>query len=589
MKRTDIPTSRAGRNLERGEFQKHVREIEKHVVSQAGSCALVVETVVSGWCASAYPALNIGSLRKSIRIASKPQIKEFLLWLSQKPLLEAAYWISSAYSIWVGNEHRKNYAMYFTPPILTNRMLDDLELTGISFATNSFFDPACGGAAFLVPVALRMKTALLACGKTSLEILTHVEKNLVGTDLDPVLCKLSRVFLRVVLAKELIVTGYVLKLRISVGNALKKNKRGRESYDVVVCNPPYRKLSTPELKIYHDDFCDVMQYQPNLYCLFIALCLRLTKKNGIVSLVTPMSFLSGKSFSKLREVLLRDSQILQISVLNKRIGVFLDVEQETALTLLRRSNETVGNDTPVKIFEICEDGNCEEIGNSIFPRGGLCWPIPRDALDVELIALANRSSYRLKDYGYTARIGAFVWNRDVRSTYFTIEEARISSASNPVPLLWASDVDGGETVRFLVNVKRFQEPAFVEIEDINHPSIIKRPAILLQRVTSNDQPQRLVAASVPLNLVKEFGGFIGENHVVILESDENQPIIPPEMMVKLLSSPMIDRNFRCISGATNVSVYELLQLPLPSPIKLTELIVNGFDFEVAVKMAFALP
>ncbi len=586
MKRADIPVSRLGRNLERAEFQKHVRAIGTHVIVKIENCALVAETLVAAWASSVYPKLDIGSVRKSMHFALKPQIQDFLNWLSCKPILESAYWISSAYSIWVGDQHRKSYAMYFTPPVLTNRMLDDLERAGLSFDNNSFFDPACGGAAFLVPIAFRMKTALKASGKTSVEILQHVEQNLRGTDLDPVLCKLSRSFLRMVLANEIISTGYDLKLKISTCDALSRNTKIRAKFDVVVCNPPYRKLSGAEVIQYRENFADVMQNQPNLYCLFISLCLKMTKDDGFVSLVTPMSFLSGKSFSRLRQKLLHDSQIQQISVVDKRTEVFLGVEQETVLTLLKRSGKIKKAAKPTRIVEICEDGHGKEIGESILPDDGRSWAIPREGFDVELIALASRSSYRLKDFGYTARIGAFVWNRDMRKTYFTVEEARAKSAVNPVPLLWASDVNNGAHACFIPGMKRLHEPAFVDIADANHPSIIKRPAALLQRVTSNDQPQRLIAASVPPCIMDEFGGFIGENHVVILEANDHNPVVSPEALVRLLSSPLIDRNFRCLSGATNVSIYELLQLPLPSPRKLAEFISEGLLFEDAVRNAY---
>jgi len=107
-------------------------------------------------------------------------------------------------------------------------------------------------------------------------------------------------------------------------------------------------------------------------------------------------------------------------------------------------------------------------------------------------------------------------------------------------------------------------------------------------VTSNEQPRRLVAAAVSPSVFETYGGFIGENHVVIIESVSDQPVIPPAELAKLLSTHVIDRYFRCISGATNVSAFELNQLALPDPKALREATANGRNMDDAVRRVFGL-
>lgn len=584
-------SKRQSRNQERAEFYKHVRGIASNVITDDLDCAAVAETLVVCWSKIVCPCLHPGELIYLSQVASNGYILAFIAWLETKEILDSAYWISSAYSIWVGGKYRKSYAMYFTPPVLTTRMLDDLEIAGASFAENSFYDPACGGAAFLAPIARRMKNSLYTLGRAPLEVLKHIELNLFGTDLDPVLCRMSKCFLRMVLADEIISENYEPTLHISCADSLVALSSVYGKIDVVVCNPPYRKLTTNEIFLYRDNFSPVMQNQPNLYCLFISLCLELAKESGVVSLITPMSFLSGKSFSKLRHFLLTRSQILRIGVVSERNGVFINVEQETALTLLRRTQDNTIIPSNVEISVICENnGNCV-IGKSVLPQGGLTWPIPRRAEDVAILADAFASPFRIADYGYIVRIGAFVWNRDKRPTYFTLQQTLDASAKHAIPLLWSRDIESGGTVQFLNHIKYDDEPAFVDISDAGHRSIVRNPAVVLQRVTSNDQSRRLVAARVPTDITERFGGFIGENHVVILEADVPMPAVSTDTLVKLLSSTPIDRNFRCISGATNVSIFELAQLPLPSPMHLSKFLTDGMGIDEAVNAAFkcALP
>lgn len=119
----------------------------------------------------------------------------------------------------------------------------------------------------------------------------------------------------------------------------------------------------------------------------------------------------------------------------------------------------------------------------------------------------------------------------------------------------------------------------------DHRSVVRRPSVLLQRVTSNDQPRRLVAAAVPLALIETYGGFVGENHTVILEQVHPEPALAPEELAQLLATPTVDRYFRCISGATNVSIFELGQLRLPDPGRLRNLLARGCDMPSAARKA----
>ncbi|MFP3648071.1 N-6 DNA methylase, partial [Paraburkholderia sp. SIMBA_054] len=116
----------------------------------------------------------------------------FVVVLRQLGFLEATYWLSSAYAKLADESYRKNLAMYFTPVSLTKGLLDDLADQGVDFGSQSFFDPACGGAAFLAPIALRMRAALVGKRITALRLLKHVEEHLYGTDLDKTLCELSK-------------------------------------------------------------------------------------------------------------------------------------------------------------------------------------------------------------------------------------------------------------------------------------------------------------------------------------------------------------------------------------------------------------
>ncbi len=548
----------------------------------------LVGTVLRLWCKTAYPALPKPSLPYSKTLAGEPQVTAYVTMLCGLDFLEATYWLSSAYAMLADEGYRKRLAMFFTPPSLTEGLLDDLTKQGADFSRESFMDPACGGAAFLAPIAQRMRALLRAKGSPTLRILQHIETHLYGYDLDKTLCALSKHFLCMALHEEIQDTGYVPSFNVQVADSLARSTARFGTVDVVVCNPPYRKMTSQELEPLRARYADVIEAQPNLYCLFICLCVRLLREGGRAALVTPTSFLSGQHFGRLRQFLIRHTDIEHIGMVSDRQGVFIDVEQETALTVLRRRAEEERTQLRANVSVVSGSGEYAPVGECTLPNAGAVWPIPRSIGDVALLKTATHSPFRLSDYGYRVRIGSYVWNRDKRPKFDSLQDARRAKARTAMPLMWSRDITPGGIVRLEATSSFAGEHRFVDLGDRKHTSVIVSPCVVMQRVTSNDQPRRLVVAAVSPGVFETYGGFIGENHVVIIEATAVTPALSPTKLAKLLGAHVIERYFRCISGATNVSAFELNQLALPDPKTLRAGIADGKSMDEAARHAFGL-
>ncbi len=79
---------------------------------------------------------------------------------AQLPIEQACYQLSATYTVLVPAGTRSALGMYYTPPALTDRLLDMAAEAGINWKAARVLDPACGGGAFLFPVALKMLDAL---------------------------------------------------------------------------------------------------------------------------------------------------------------------------------------------------------------------------------------------------------------------------------------------------------------------------------------------------------------------------------------------------------------------------------------------
>lgn len=566
-------------------FYRLVRALRAAMLKGRYPIDAVIGSALAAWCKESFPGLRPARLPRTAAIRKDATVRAFVDFVKSHELLEATYWFSSAYAQLLGDQVRKESAMFFTPPSLTRGLLDDLADSGVDFTKRRFCDPACGGAAFLVPIALRMRDDLRSRKLPARRIIGHVQEHLLGFEQDSILCELSRQFLKMVLHDETKACGVPLHPHVVQGDSLRETVDLFGTLDVVVCNPPFRKMAASEVTGYAEEFEDVIEGQPNLYALFIALCVRLLARGGTCALVTPTSFLSGQNFSQLRKFLLSQTTIRHIGMVSQRVRVFIDVEQETALTIARRESNGHSPAAEADVSVVSRDGAYTAVGKCLLPNSGAAWPIPRTEDDVALLKGAAVTSATLVDYGYVARVGAFVWNRDTRETYLSAKEVARAREKRAVPLLWSSDIGPNGKLKFSGESKTNNEGRFVNLGAKDHRSVVRNPSVLLQRVTSNDQPLRLIAAPISKAFIDEHGGFVGENHTVILEQTDPRAALSPRQMAALLGTPTVDRYFRCISGATNVSVFELNQLRLPDPVRLKKLLAETGDMAHAVSLA----
>lgn len=137
--------------LSKQSMSRCVRALGQVIEKHGCDAPTLVGTVLRLWCKTTFPALPKPSLPYSKALAAEPQLPAFVVILRQLSFLEATYWLSSSYAMLADKDYRKKLAMFFTPASLTEGLLDDLVEQGVDFGSQSFMDPACGGAAFLGP------------------------------------------------------------------------------------------------------------------------------------------------------------------------------------------------------------------------------------------------------------------------------------------------------------------------------------------------------------------------------------------------------------------------------------------------------
>ena len=448
--------------------------------------------------------------------------------LSTLTVDERHYWVGVFYTLLLPAEVRRDQAAYFTPPYLATAVLDLAVEYGFDLGSGSVLDPAAGGAAFLSTVAARM-TARGAVPR-------DVAPRLRGVEIDPGLARISRA-----LIAERLAIGGVSSIDVQVGDALRR--RWKAEFDLVVANPPYGRITPAVLK---GDHWKKVAHSGNInkYAVFAELCLRAAKPGALIALVIPSSFRTGPLYTKLRGFLRDQAQVLCIAEVGPRDEVFADVAQDVSVLLLRKSNAEERTDT--RFCAISATSGVTDIGAYPLPQDrDEPWPCPTvDALP--------RGGATLADYGVTAKAGYFVWNREG-------DRLRSTAETDTFPLIWAKNVKPGRPCR--PEGKAGKGADFVSFPEAS-TAIVRQPAAVLQRTTNNKQPRRLVAAVVDPAVYARWGGFVTENHTIVLMGERATDVA---IVCQLLNTAAADARYRALSGTAAVSVQLLRSLDLPKP------------------------
>lgn len=463
------------------------------------------------------------------------------------------YWIGTFYSLLLSPAERKQRAAYFTPPQLAEAIVDRVISEGFDLEKHSVIDPAAGGAAFLSTIAQKMSAAKVP--------LTTIKKNLRGVEINSGLARLSEA-----LISERLNSQIYPRSIVHIGNSL--SKQGLGTYDLVIANPPYGRLFQTEMQ--PKKWCDVCYSgHINKYALFAQLSCKLAKPDGLIALLLPSSFVAGPLYDLLRAHLRINGQLLVLGSVLSRSDVFADVSQDVSVLLLRKGS--AHKSSVATVF-----GRFEAIGGfkataalslPLDPRAP--WPVP--AGKRELV----KGGYTLQDYGASVKAGYFVWNREKDRIY------NRQYSKSYVPLIWAKNIQAGS---FCAPRGKWRAHVDFVHFDRDTSSIVRTDAIVLQRTTNSAQKHRLIAARLSPSILKKWGGFVTENHTIVLTAKHSKVL---NDLCILLNSKAADLRYRQVSGTASVSVTLLRSLDLPHPNMLRKCLASIPNVELAIETAYA--
>jgi hypothetical protein len=111
-----------------------------------------------------------------------------------------------------------------------------------------------------------------------------------------------------------------------------RSRRG--GFDVVIANPPYEEISEKTRKTYFQkNFPDVLSGHYDLYIFFFRKAFIAAKVTGLISFITPHTYLHYTQFRNLRKYIYENSQIIEIT--NRISGIFESAVVDNSIIFLK--------------------------------------------------------------------------------------------------------------------------------------------------------------------------------------------------------------------------------------------------------------
>lgn len=328
-------------------------------------------------------------------------------------------------------------------------------------------------------------------------------------------------------------------------------------FDLVIMNPPYRKLG---LNSGHRRALLAQGVEcPNLYAAFLALGAAALDPGGQLVAITPRSFANGPYFGQFRRSLLDRLSLDRIHIFESRSTVFSDtgVLQENIVF-----SATCQGSTDKVVLSVSRDHNDKSVERVVsydeVVRPGDRQHFIRILADDGDTVIANTIASlpaMLPDLGVQVSTGKVV---DFRAR----ENLREIPEPGSVPLIYPGNVKGG-IIEWPREIRKDQ--AFVVRAEAEQKKFLL-PAgfyVIVKRFSAKEERRRVVAAVWDPGQNGSPVAF--ENHLNVFHA--NGSGIDRDLAVGLsywLNSSIVDNFFRTFSGHTQVNATDLRTLRFPS-------------------------
>lgn len=338
-----------------------------------------------------------------------------------------------------------------------------------------------------------------------------------------------------------------------------------ERFDLVILNPPYRKIQTVsrERRILSSFGVEVS----NLYAGFVALAVKLLRPGGELVAITPRSFCNGPYFRPFRELLLSHLSLRSFHLFDTREEAFRDdaVLQETVITTAvagvpqaptvkvvtaHSPQDELPTVQALPVEQVVRPGDPERFFHLVTNSAGQAVAAQMQALTATLAELGLAvSTGRVVDFRAAAHL-------------------RPEPASDTVALIYPVHCERGRVVWPKVGKK----PNALARSDATRELLVpNEPYVLVKRFSSKEERRRVVATLYTPDAIPGTSVAF-ENHLNYFHAQgRGLDLDLARGLAVFLNSTLVDAAFRQFNGHTQVNATDLRTLRYPSRTQLVAL------------------
>ncbi len=327
--------------------------------------------------------------------------------------------------------------------------------------------------------------------------------------------------------------------------------RTDERFDLVIQNPPYRKIRSGSAL--DRNLRTVGIGVPNIYAGFMALGTILLDADGQQVSITPRSWMNGTYFRQFRRTLLDSFGIDGIHTFQSRSEVFgdLGVLQETIIVSVTRGVQPpvvrLSSSVDHRDMPTVRDVPASQVVTDDFVF------VPASREDAEAVEWMRCAHYSLTDLGLTVSTGRVV---DFRLR----EHLRNSCGNDVVPMVYSANIVDNVVLHPRPSIKK---PQWFHAEGPLRSKVLV-PAgtyVLVKRFSAKEERRRIVAA-VWSDDVRQpaFDNKLNYIHCSGRGVDRELAL----GLAVWLNSKQVDDFFRVFSGHTQVNAGDLRKMKFPS-------------------------
>ena len=303
---------------------------------------------------------------------------------------------------------------------------------------------------------------------------------------------------------------------------------GRNGFDIVIGNPPYKIISKDDSKksIYDKNFIVAHGGKRNLYHLFFEQGINLLHDNSILSYITPDTYFSGNDTESLREFFVKNCEIKSIVHYTEKDKVFENVTQAVAVCIMKK------NISKNCIFHIFEKDSYNQISYSALNKENKFIFKSENIIITKMKKCKNTFDDICEAYKGDVNLG-------LKKNFFTNKKSK-----NTLPL-----IRGVQISKYIWSPG--SEYCSLTALSKNHTD---KERIVFQEVANMGLKQR-TKGTILKNIIA------GDSCNVLFSTNEN---FPNKYILAILNSKAINYYFKYFNQTNHVPIGEVRKFPIPS-------------------------